>query len=71
MASVANKEDVMVGHCGDCGKLDRVDKFERIAGQLFCCSKVNLNISIKATLFSLEGWPTINILTWIRQFTTH
>ena len=52
MASVANKEDVMVGHCGDCGKLDRVDKFERIAGQLFCCSKVNLNISIKATLFN-------------------
>lgn len=43
MASVANKEDVMVGHCGDCGKLDSVDKFERIGGQLFCCSKVNIS----------------------------
>ena len=44
----------MVGHCGDCGKLDCVDKFERIGGQLFCCSKVNIskkgNISLQHLL---------------------
>ena len=40
--SVNNKEYPVMGYCQQCGKLDKLENFEKRDKQLFCCDKVIL-----------------------------